>query len=178
MRPGRARADPPLAGCESDQGASGDSGPINVPAGTFRGVGIGDTPDRMHALLGEKSPATEEEPAHPTGAAELYDGPTLFRGGRPFFRYESVSYFTGHEGRITYVMVTAPQSTTERGVAIGDELAVAQEAYPELHCGTTNGSSEYRSYPACAGRIGERWVWFGGDPIANITLGTGALEGV
>jgi hypothetical protein len=168
-----------LAGCESDQGATGNPGRIDVHAGTFAGVGIGDTPNRMHDVLGERAPASEGEPAHPTGAPELFDGPTAFGGGRPFFRYESVTYFVDRRGEIAYVMVTAPGSRTERGVAIGDDLSAARRAYPELRCGTANEGSEYRTYPACAARVEpDRWVWFGGDPIANITLGNGPLAGV
>jgi hypothetical protein len=36
-----------------------------------------------------------------------------------------------------------------------------------------------KNYPACTGEIGwKRYVWFGGDPISNITVGIRPLRGV
>ena len=166
-----------VAGCGSQ--ATGEPAPIDVPAGTFHGVGIGDTPERMHAVLGARSPASGNERVDPTGAADLYDGPTSFHGGSVFYRYESATFFSSRDGRIAYVMVTAPGSQTEGGVAIGDDLESARAAYPALRCGTANEGTDYRPYPACVARLAQhRWVWFGGDPITNITLGTDELEWV
>lgn len=126
-----------LAGC--GKGARGEPGPIDVATGTFRGVGTGNTTERMGAVLGLMSPASGDDRISPTGAPDLHDGPVHFRGGSVFHRYDGATFFVERNGRIAYLMVTAPGSKTERGVAIGDELARARAAYPELGCGTANG---------------------------------------
>ena len=64
-------------------------------------------------------------------------------------------------------------------MAIGDPLSAVKKAYPELHCGEANENTEYQPYPACAGEVApDRYIWFGGDPVSNITLGDQPLGGV
>jgi hypothetical protein len=166
-----------VGGCGKE--ATGDPGRIDVERGTFRGVGIGDTFARMQAVFGGRGRATYDERIDPEGAPEYFEGPDYIPAAKPGFRYESVSFLTDNEGLITYVMVTAPRSTTERGVAVGDDLDEARGTYPEVRCGTVNEGSDYTEYPACTGRVAvRRHVWFGGDPISNITIGVGALGGI
>jgi hypothetical protein len=166
-----------LAGCWAwDRTATGDPGPIDTAQGSFRGVGIGDSAARMHNVLGPLDPAGRNEGANPSGAGDLFEGPISIPVSGPTYRYESASFFVGEGDVIDYVIVTAPGSETERGVAIGDDLEDARTAYPGLHCGRLNEGSEYRPYPACTARVApRRYVWFGGNPISNITLGARPL---
>jgi hypothetical protein len=156
-----------------------EGGIIDLRAGTFEGVGIGDTPDEVREAFGEP-PASDERGAQPSGA-DQFRGPTHFRSWPdpdpgsgfvppPVYRYPHVAFFDdGHE-RISAVMVIAPGAATPEGVAVGDPLASVEGVYP-VRCGDEFGAGE-PPYPACVGRLGaERWAWFGGDPIENITVG-------
>jgi hypothetical protein len=69
--------------------------------------------------------------------------------------------------RVAVIDVVARGAATSRGVAAGDRIAQAKEAYPELRCGTIHDGQDR----ACAGKIGKRrFIWFGGDPIEAIAV--------
>jgi hypothetical protein len=168
---------PFLVECGSDPLPSG--GTIDLRAGTFDGVGIGDSPQDMRAEFGEPPPS-DEQGVQPLGAG-AFRGPTSFRHwpnpnpGRDFvpppaYLYPHVSFLDDGNRRISVVMVVAPGAATLEGVAIGDPLETVRGVYP-VRCGEEFGAGE-RPYPACVGELeAERWVWFGGDPIENITVG-------
>jgi hypothetical protein len=89
-------------------------------------------------------------------------------------RYPDVAlYFV--DSRLVAFMLTSPGAHTRRGVGIGTPLATAKRRYPELRCGVSGAG-----FPACNGRVrnGGRYVWFGGDPVENITLSTRAMSGI
>jgi hypothetical protein len=70
-------------------------------------------------------------------------------------------------------VIDDPHAATQRGPGIGDPLAAAQGAFPELHCQEADEpGGEYTPDPAfCTGRIAkERFTWFGNDPIRIIAL--------
>ena len=71
------------------------------------------------------------------------------------------------------MIVNAEGARVDGGrVTIGDQLEPAEAAY-RLRCGTANEGSEYEHFPACTGKIARnRYVWFGGEPIRNVTLAT------
>lgn len=154
-------------------------GTVDLRAGTFEGVGIGDTPGEVREAFGEP-PASDEQGAQPSGAGQ-FRGPTSFRSWPdpnpgpgfvppPVYRYPHVAFFDDGFGRISALAVIAPGAATLEGVAIGDPLETVEGLYA-VRCGEDFGAGE-PPYPACVGRLGaERWVWFGGDPIENITIG-------
>lgn len=168
---------PFLADCGGNPLPKG--GTFDLRAGTFEGVGIGDTPDEVRGAFGEPS-ASDEQGSQPSGA-DRFRGPTWFRSWPdpdpgsgfvppPVYRYPHVAFFDDGQERISVVMVIAPGAETLEGVAIGDPLDSVDDIYP-VRCGEEFGAGE-PPYPACVGRLGaERWVWFGGDPIENITIG-------
>jgi hypothetical protein len=101
-----------------------------------------------------------------------YQGPTYFKLGPPLYRYRDVTFFT-EDGRVVGFMAVGKTYTTASGVTIGDDLADARDAfrYPQLRCGEA-ALGDHGHFPACTGEIGwKRYVWFGGDPISNITVG-------
>jgi hypothetical protein len=161
------------------QGPLPSGGTIDLQAGSFEGVGIGDSPKDMQAEFGEPPPS-DEHGLQPQGAG-VYRGPSWFRHWPdpdpgpdfvppPAYQYPHVSFLDDGRRRISVVMVIAPEAATLEGVAIGDPLETAHDVYP-VRCGEEFGAGE-RPYPACVGKLGpERWVWFGGDPIENITIG-------
>ena len=94
------------------------------------------------------------------------------------YRYDQVVLMTSRS-RFGAIIVNDPKARDPRaGVGIGDDLARARGGF-RLRCGTANEGTEYEPFPACVGRIApEVYVWFGADPIRNITLATTRPEGV
>ena len=90
--------------------------------------------------------------------------------GRPdALRYPHLSVMLD-SGRVTVIMTAEKGAQTNAGVAIGDSLGEARSAYPGLTCGN-RPLGEGGSFPYCGGRLApNRWIWFGEDPIASITL--------
>lgn len=168
---------PLLADCSGGEIPNG--GTIDLRAGTYDGVGIGSTPAEMREAFGAPPPS-DEQGAQPLGARR-FRGPSHFRSWPdpdpgpgftppPIYRYPHVAFFDDGAGRISVVSVIAPGAATPEGVAIGDPLATVEGVYP-VRCGDDFGAGE-PPYPACVGRLAaERWIWFGGDPIENITVG-------
>ena len=86
-------------------------------------------------------------------------------------RYPTITFSTCR-GQVHDFGVTSEGATTRGGVAIGDDLDAAKDAYPKLRCGVANEGTEYEEYPYCTGRVApQRFIWFGDDPIQTITLG-------
>jgi hypothetical protein len=174
-----------LAGCGTGEGKADAPAAervqrIDVTAGTYRGVGLGDSVADLHRELGQREEAGEDEPAVPL-RGETY-GPWVIAYGDEMcppslYRYEhAVFEFTCDE--LLWTEINEPGAATAEDVAVGDPLDTVQEAYPDAECGTAGGG-EYEEYPACAVKLAlERFAWFGGDPIVSITIGSVPLEGV
>ena len=156
---------------------------IDERAGTYGGVGIGDTKEEMFRVFGKRKEVDHSEPALPTGAPEDASAPTYIPS-TTFYAYPDVSFwfddrppgFAEHwegpgAGKIEGFDITSPGARTLHGIEVGDDLDEAREAYPGLECGTANENSDYVEYPYCTGQIApERFVWFGGDPVDTITV--------
>ena len=167
-------------GTTEPSGTGGVHGRIDEQAGTFDGLAIGDSVRSITARLGPRKPADRlREPVIPANQViDDFRGPTFFRLGQHWYRYDGVSVFYG-AGGVDGFMVTSKGSQTSLGVAIGDPLAEVKRTYPALRCGEVDTGTEYQTYDACAGRIApDRYIWFGGDPVSNITLGDRPLQGV
>jgi hypothetical protein len=164
-------------GLGGESGSDGISGTIDEHQNVFNGLAIGDTQERMHELFGERVPADRDEPVFPANSSLPFRGPLGFKFGTgAFYRYDGVTVFTV-DGKVTGFMVTSNGSTTLRGVGIGDSLEQVQSTYHQLDCGTAH--PEGSSYPACFGKLSPTaWIWFGGDPVSNITFGRGQMSGV
>jgi hypothetical protein len=160
-------------------------GSVDEVAGTYRGVGIGDSPDAVRSVFGPQRPMGEGEAATALEAPDEDDhGPRVisFEPQDPFgpiLRYpDVVVIFKGRQGVGAFVLVE-PEAETSGGIAIGDPLNQAKSAYPSLRCGIVNEGTEYVRYPACTGRIAaSRHIWFGGDPIRSIALSTHPFDAV
>lgn len=159
-------------------------GRVDEAAGTYRGVGIGDSVSAVHRVFGEQQPMGEDEAGTPLRYPNGGDnGPWVIAFGPydpfgPSFRYYDVAFdFKGAE--LGAFVVVEPGATTSRGVQIGDPLERAESAYPELRCGTVNEGTEYEPYPACEGQLSaDRYMWLGGDPITSIALSTHEFGGL
>lgn len=154
---------------------------IDVTAGTYRGIPLGGTPEQMFAVLGRIDRADQDETASPTSVDEDY-GPFGIAYPdvscpAPFYRYEHVALgFNCDE--LLWVKTVKRGEGTREGVGVGDPLAAVAPAYPGAVCGNAGGG-EWEEYSACSLEVApRRFVWFGGDPIVSITIGSVPLEGV
>jgi hypothetical protein len=163
-------------------------GSIETRSGTYRGVGLGDDVTAMQRTFGPRRPAAEGERIVPRSLeeGESHYGPIVIRlppldtVSPPYraYRYEHV-VFLARGRRIGAVKVDADGARLDGGaVRIGGELETAKERYG-LRCGTAHEDSEYEEFPACTGKIAERrYIWFGGDPIRNVTIAVFPLGGL
>jgi hypothetical protein len=165
---------------EPDASAAERRQVIDVVAGTYRGVPLGGVPADVHRELGLKEPAGEEEPATPLRGGSYGPWHIAYADRpcpSPLYRYDYV-VFGFNCGELLWVETTEPGAATLEDVAVGDPLAVVQPAYADAVCGTAGGG-EYEEYPACSMKVApKRYVWFGGDPITTIAIGSVPLEGV
>lgn len=153
---------------------------VDEVRGRYGPVELGNAVERVRRVFGPKRPASVEEPISPTGARDRYRGPPVLETGDPYapttegdvaLRYDDVTFFFVG-GRLAAFMITSPGAVTRAGVAVGSPLDEVKRRYPRLRCETANASREYERYPACTGRLApRRYVWFGGDPVENITIG-------
>jgi hypothetical protein len=158
---------------------------VDEIAGTYGGVGIGDTPAEMKARLGDNEALGENDEFRPTGARDFTETPWFVPAGGGY-AYEDVLYWLrptdrGTDGRpasdgvVWGLELTSPGVETSRGVAIGDDLDAAGDAYPGLKCATSD-RGEYGRSDYCYGRIAaDRFLYFGGDPISSISVTQGPV---
>jgi hypothetical protein len=161
---------------------------IRTKPGTYRGVGLGDDVATMHRTFGPQPPAAEGERIVARSVeGENDSSPTVIQLTPPnsaspaeerAYRYKHVVFLV-RRGRIGAVIVNADDARLDSGeVRIGGELEAAKETYG-LRCGTANEGSEYEEFPACTGKISARgYIWFGGDPIRNVTIAVVSLGGL
>ncbi len=158
---------------------------IDENRGTYRGVGIGASPEDVREALGNIPFAEPNEPLSPEAAESFHEigGPTVLAppcrptrrpGGRSrlqLLRYPDVS-FAFCDRRVFALVVIDRRARTRAGLRIGDGLEDARVLYPALRCGEAP-SGDIRRYPFCVGRLRpRRSLWFGQDPIASITVST------
>jgi hypothetical protein len=157
---------------------------VDEVAGTYGGVGIGDTPAEMQEVFGPRSPLDENDSFEPTGAQDYSEGPWSIPAGGGF-AYEDVLFWLPPDstpgnglvttGRISGFELTSPPVETRRGVAMGDDLGEVSRAYPGFECGE-NDRGEYGKTKYCMGRLAPQlFLYFGGDPITDISVSRGPV---
>jgi hypothetical protein len=173
-----------VVGCGGD-GRAAPRVEVDEREGRVGEVRLGDSRERVVEVLGEPEADTDGRMS-PT-AHDFYDlglpwvvGPPADvrqTGRRPqAVRYEDLSVLLTREAGVYAIFSARQGMVTATGVRLGDRLTRARDAMPGLRCGRRNEGSEYVTYPYCTGRVGrDRYVWFGGDPVASITLATTAL---
>jgi hypothetical protein len=162
---------------------------IDENRGTYRGVGIGDTPREVRRVFGPRPFADlDREPVFPTRArswANVAGPSTITPPCRPtvpnprtgqsraqILRYPEASFFFC-DGRAYAVLAIDTTARTTTGLRIGDPLADVDMLYPDITCGEATSGDAGRRYPYCVGALQpRRRLWFGGDPIHSITIST------
>jgi hypothetical protein len=161
---------------------------IDEVRGTYGGVGIGDTRKDVWRVFGRRPPLGREEGFQPIGAGDDFYGPNHFPAESGYAYEDALFWFPvgdihlgrgsplrGRQDEVGGFQVTARGARTLRGIEAGDSLEEAREAYPELDCGEAP-AGDVATYPYCSGRIApERHIWFGGDPIMNISISRSPL---
>jgi hypothetical protein len=173
-----------LTGCgagegEADAPAAERVQRIDVTAGTYRGVALGDAVEDLHRELGQREEAGEDEPVIPLRGDSYGPWGISYPDecSSSLYRYEH-AVFDLACGKVLWIETNEPGAATVEDVAVGDPLEAVQAAYPDAECGTAGGG-EYEEYPACAVQVApERFAWFGSDPIVSIAIGSVPLEGV
>jgi hypothetical protein len=156
---------------------------IDEIRGTYRGVGIGDSPADVRRVFGPREYADMSEGMMPVGADFAADGGPMVvdfpekpaADRHAVLRYDEVSFLL-FDGKVFAVVVTDHGAATGRGVAIGHDMGSVEKRYQALTCG--DAEPESGPYPYCAGALkAERHVWFGQDPIGSITIATTPFDG-
>jgi hypothetical protein len=156
---------------------------IDEVRGTYRGVGIGDSPADVRRVFGPSGSSDLSEGLMPVGAHFAEDGgpmvvelpERLAADRQALLRYEDVS-FLFFDGKVFAVVITEDGAATRRGVAIGHDINSVEDRYQTLTCG--DAEPESGPYPYCAGALKpDRHVWFGQNPIGSITMATTPFDG-
>ena len=159
---------------------------IDVRKGSYRGVQLEDSRDRLVARFGrgpsfdpERDAATTLANPDGSGGAPSHLGGQGDAYAWSVHRYQHLVAFVVDEYVSTrpierYVhtlLIDDPVAATTDGVAIGDPLERVKQVYENATCGLASSVAEESDYPACSLTIGpHRHVWFGPDPIETITL--------
>jgi hypothetical protein len=154
-----------------------EGGDVAVESG-YRGVDLGSTRAGVIAALGSPPRGSGGSSVAPLG--DDFD----HIGGPPFIATPALSHETLRypdssvlvsDDRVYGLVITDPEAETSEGVGVGDNLALAEDRYSDVECGTAR-PGKYRTFPYCGGRLGAgRWIWFGQDPIRSIVLTTTEL---
>lgn len=133
--------------------------PLN---GTYRGVGLGS---RYTDVVGTFGRSRRQ--------------PSPYRPGRQDLISTRLTYpdvdFALYRTRVDSVLVTDADAQTHEGVGIGDNLRVAERAYPSLDCGvqSVGADGDFVPLPHCSGELAPgHWVSFSDDPIRSICFAT------
>lgn len=152
---------------------------LDERAGAYGAIGIGSAVEDLRRVLGE--PRHRGGGYAPAGRLPSDVGvpmsiPSPGGGAPAVYRYDDLAFLLSGEGVYSF-MVTAEKAETTRGVGVGDSLDQAREAYSAMKCGKAVAGEplfpfqDTPTYSYCRAVLApKRFLWFGKDPIANITL--------
>ena len=156
---------------------------VDVAPGRYKGVSLGSSEARVLTALGRGTVSAGIMPlgvstAYEAGAPLHITPPCRTTRASPhrIRRYRRLAIMLCND-RVYAMIVYQFGVATERGVKIGDSLAEAERAYPEVDCSSSSVGDGNLRIEYCVGRLGETYVWFGRDPIMSIAVATVALRG-
>jgi hypothetical protein len=164
-------------GCDGEQAT-----PVVVDEqrGVLHGVQFGDDAEAVQKLRGRPDEAGEG--VFPEGAD--YTGPPAIPSPRSDQRppraptplhYGDSAYLVSPSVGVFSMSSLEDEARTRAGVGVGDALKLVRVRYGEVDCGEAVAGEplfggETPTYPWCRAIVGPVRVFFGGDPIASITL--------
>ena len=143
---------------------------VDEDKASFRGVAVGDSVRRAREVLGPGRRGSGG--SEPLGVDASKVSTPISMPDSAALRYRDVVVYLAR-GRVAGFTTTASDAETKAGVGVGDSLRVSERVYRRLECDTAThtGDEITPAYPYCAARLGEgRYLWFGGNPIDNITV--------
>jgi hypothetical protein len=143
---------------------------VSTQRGSIAGVALGDSGSDVERVFG---PPLDRQGYMPID--ELFTGPQSIAapvggGGSEPYRFREFAFLVSPGAGVYSLMTTRSGARTERGVAIGDELSAVEGAYPDADCGKYDYGEGARGYAWCRVRVGRNEVFFGGDPVASLTV--------
>lgn len=143
---------------------------VDERGGSLGGVRFGAATSEVRARLGE--PSDGEDGFFPAGTR--YTGPPSIPAPagdrRPAaLHFGETAYLVSASAGVFSMATVAEGARTRAGVAVGDPLARVRERYGRVRCGEARRSGA-AGYAWCRALVGPVRVFFGGDPIASITL--------
>lgn len=178
-----------IAGCGA--GEPTDTAPpasyvLDEQRGSFRGISLGTAERRVIARFGPDQ-GEPEGPVGPLGDDRFETGsPGNFASGpdapSPTDRSASLRYpgmaFSTDDRAVYVIMSSLPGTRTSKDVGVGDGLAAARRAYPQLRCDEGSDAHGVPVFPYCGARLGpHRYLYFGADPIGTIAIAQVPLYG-
>jgi hypothetical protein len=146
---------------------------VDERAGAYGDVRLGASAQEVEAAFGVPDRSDGFFPLD----GESFTGPDFIAtpGGRPkVLKYDEAVFLVAREGGVIALMTTAEGAATRAGVAVGEPLERAREAYEAVRCGESPAGEallgESPTYPWCRTAVGAGEVFFGGDPIESVTL--------
>ena len=176
-----------MASCgrETEPRAVALVGLIDERSATVRNVGIGSSKARIATVLGSYGVRSQAYPSEPADADDddatggpwsVVTGPHHLGPGGPSgeqvtLRYPGAAFFV-RQDRVFGFLISAKDAYTLAGVGVGDDLSRVRERYPRFRCeGASRSDTSAIQAPSCSGSVrGDRFVYFGGDPIESVTV--------
>ena len=166
-----------VSGCGSHRARSDKAriSRIDLSAGSFRGVAIGDPVARLTRVFGVPPPRHGRQGFGAFQPNKDLDLPGIPDADQvppfkpePYYGYRDATFLT-LDGRIRGFFVHQAGARTREGVRVGGPLNDARRKYKRLRC--FSYVDEYGRHVSCTGRVtARRYVWFGGDPIDVIYM--------
>ena len=157
------------AGIRESDGAAQDAPKlVDVWTGVVAGVRMGDTAGQIERKLGRATFGNEFSPRRTRPFTGPLSIPTPDSIQAVVAQYGSHAFLVGSVGAYSLKTVAAG-ATTQRDVNIGEPLSTARREYRQARCGRYLGGEE-SAFEWCSARVGLNSVFFGGDPIASITV--------
>jgi hypothetical protein len=153
---------------------------VDERRGTLDGIAFGETAAEVRAVRGE--PDDEHPGFFPQGVR--YTGPPGIPSPRSDQRlrrpplplhYGDESYLVSPTVGVFSMATVAHGARTRAGIGIGDDLDAVRERYGRVRCGVAVAGEavlggETPTYAWCRALVDDVRVFFGGDPVASITL--------
>ncbi len=137
---------------------------------SLRGVEVGDPVRRARKVFGPGERAADT--FEPLGADPSKLSTPMALPSSDVLRYPELVVFVARGG-VRGFTTTDPDAETKAGAGVGDSLRVAKRVYRNLTCDTETESGDQTTlaFPYCIGNLGGGvYLWFGGNPIDNITV--------
>jgi hypothetical protein len=146
---------------------------VDERSGSVAGVRLGDS---RADVLGALGPPTDDEDGF-FPAERDFTGPPAIptpEGRAEPIHYKDVAFLVSAVSGVFAVAVLAEGGMTRAGVGIGDSLDRVRERYRGVMCGEAIAGEALvgpdPTYEWCSTTLDDVHVFFGGDPIASITL--------